>query len=107
MCGAYRRTPSQGLFEELGFLKLTEVLKCVTVVYVYRSLANPCLNEFIFHPHIRSTRQATRALLFVPNWRLTSCRYAIQYHGSAMYNEKPIDIIHIDNYQSFKRNLKL
>ena len=41
-CWIDRRTPSQGLFEELGLLKLTEVLKCVTVVYAYRSLVNPC-----------------------------------------------------------------
>ena len=106
MCGANRRTPSQDLFEELGLLKLTDVLKCVKIVYVYRSLAIPCLNEFSFQMHVWNTRQATKALLFVPNWRLTCCRNAIQYRGSAMYSEIPIDIRQIDNNQSFKRNLK-
>ena len=69
MCGANRRTASQDLFEVLGLLNLTEDLKCVTVAYVYRSLAKLCLNEFSFQAHVRNTRQATQALLFVPNWR--------------------------------------
>ena len=107
MYGANRKTSSQGLFKKLGLLKLTEVLNFVTVAYVYRSLANPCLNELCFKRHVRNTRQANQALLFVPNWSLTCCRSAIQYRGWAMYNEIPIDIRKIDNYQSFTRNLKL
>ena len=105
MCGPNRRAPFQ-FFQELGLLKLTEVLKCGAVPYIYRSLANPCLNEFSFQTHVRNTRQGTQALLFVPNRRLTCCRNRIQYRDSATYNEIPINIRQIENYQSFKRNLK-
>ena len=100
MCEANRRTLSQGLFEELEFLKLTDILKCVTVAYVSRSLANPYLNEFSFQVHVINTMQATQAFLFVPKGTLTCCRKAIQYRVSTMYNEMHIDIRQIRNYQN-------
>ena len=99
---ANRRTPYQGLFEELGVIKLTEVPKCATAAYVYRSLLNSWLNEFSFRTHARNTRQATQALFIVPNWSLTCSRNAIQYCGLAMYNEITIDIRQIVNYQNRK-----
>ena len=78
-----RITQSQGLFEELELLKFNEDLKCVTVSYVYRSLANPWLNEFKFQAHVRYTRQTARTLLFEPNWTLNVLqkRYSILWHS--------------------------
>ena len=80
-----------------GTLKLTEVLKSVTVASVFRSHTNPCLNELSFQTHVRNTRQATKALFFVSNYRLTFCRNTIQYRGSVMYNEISIEKLQASN----------
>ena len=44
--GITQRTSSCGLFQELGIMELIEILKHVTVIYVFRSQNNPNLDEF-------------------------------------------------------------
>ena len=104
--GVTQKTSSGGLFQELGIMELRDILRYVTVTFVFRSLNNPNLDEFSLQQYNRNTRQLNQRIICLPNWVLDCCRRGVRFCGANLFNGLPVYLRQSNSYNSFKYGVK-
>ena len=75
---------------------------CTTVSTVHTNIPH-C---FSYRPATRTLRSTELTLLEVPLVSRTHSQQAISFTGPTIYNDLPLNIRSLENYDSFKFNLK-
>ena len=106
LIGADRMSPSEIIFESLRLLPVEKINLYMTCIYVYKCLHTNIPHCFSYRPATRTLRSTELTLLEVPLVSRTHSQQAISFTGPTIYNNLPLNIRSLENYDSFKINLK-
>ena len=108
----YFRTPSAGMFKDLGWLSLERRLKYNKAVLTYKALNNmtPAYISSMLKPvsqtHCLNLRSSVNGTLYVPKSRTTLYNGAFSYSAPKLWNSLPQPIRNCDTLNAFKKSLK-
>ena len=104
-----RTAHSDPLFKKLNLLKIEEINKYCTALYVYKAINNHTYSPILFRfrniPQY-ALRNNNDNYLEVPFVRLRHSQLFIHVNGPGLWNNIPINLRLLRNLNSFKRNLK-
>lgn len=101
-----RSAHTNELFQHLRLLKLSDINKYCSAIFVYKSLNNH-INEGLFDYNNNDRYQLrNNTLLKIPIMHTKQSQTNIKYHGVKIWNNIPIDIQNKATISSFKMSLK-
>ena len=106
------RTPSAGMFKELGWLSVERRLKYNKAVLTYKALNNltPAYISSMLKPvsqtHCLNLRSSVNGTLYVPKSRTTLYNGAFSFSASKLWNSLPQPVRNCDTLNAFKKSLK-
>ena len=102
-----RREHSNPLFAELKLLKLTDIIKVNSVMFIYKSLNNLIASPISFLPQVIGPYNLRhQGHLQVPFTRSGQTQRFIHIRGSLLWNELPIHIRNANTIYAFKSRIK-
>ena len=111
ICNLDYRDHTNEHFKNLSILKLNDLNKYQTLIYLYKSLNlpnfDPILNNYIINSsniHDHDTRN--KNTITPKCFNLKKSKFNIKHNGPKLYNELPTDLKNITSLYKFKKHLK-
>ena len=102
-----RDTPSNPLFKQLNILKLEDVIKISTALFVYKSINNLINTSISFHSRfIGPYNLRNIPPLEIPFARDRQVQMFLTVRGAVLWNTLPVSIRNSQTQFSFKKNIK-
>ena len=102
-----RDTPSNPLFKELKLLKINEIIKLNTAVFVFKVLNNLTASSIQFQARLNGPYNLRNTPpLDVPFARHTQSQMFISIRGAVLWNSLPSNIRSARTLFSFKKHVK-